>query len=74
MGYDYLKESKTLISGDAVVVEGDSLVIANPQYTLDLEAAKASVKKLLTYDIDKIICYHGGIYTKDIKRELARIK
>lgn len=70
----YLKESKTLISGDAVVVEGENLAIANPQYTLDLEAARASIKKLLTYDIDKIICYHGGIFTKDIESELEKIQ
>lgn len=69
----YIKDSKTLISGDALVVEDNKLAIANPQYTLDIAEAKNSIKKLLNYEIDKIICYHGGIYTEDIKRSLERI-
>lgn len=68
----YLKQSKTLIAGDALVVE-DGLVIANPQYTLDMTGAKNSIKKLLSYEIDRVICYHGGIYTKDIKKSLERL-
>lgn len=69
----YVKDSKTLIAGDALVVEDNKLVIANPQYTLDMEEAKKSVKKLLNYEIDRIICYHGGIYTENIKDALQNI-
>lgn len=69
----YVKDSKTLIAGDALVIENDELVIANPQYTLDIEEAKKSAEKLLNYDIDRVICYHGGIYTKNIKEALGRI-
>ncbi|WP_099192301.1 MBL fold metallo-hydrolase [Tepidibacter mesophilus] len=69
----YIKESKTLISGDALVIENDKLIIANPQYTLDMVNAKNSIKKLLDYEIDRIVCYHGGIYTKNIKESLQNI-
>jgi glyoxylase-like metal-dependent hydrolase (beta-lactamase superfamily II) len=69
----YVKDHKTLIAGDAVVVENDNLAIANPQYTLDMEEAQRSILKLLPYEIDKIICYHGGIYTKDIKESLREL-
>jgi glyoxylase-like metal-dependent hydrolase (beta-lactamase superfamily II) len=69
----YAKESKTLISGDALVLENDKLAIANPNYTLNIKEAKESVYKLLNYDIDKIVCYHGGIYTEEIKSSLKRI-
>ncbi|MBU5483958.1 MBL fold metallo-hydrolase [Clostridium sp. MSJ-11] len=69
----YHKESKSLIAGDALVIENGELVIALPQYTLDMNEARNSVKKLLNYDIDRIICYHGGIYTKDITKSLKRI-
>ncbi len=69
----YIKDSKTLIAGDALVVEDDKLTIANPQYTLDIISAKNSIKKLLNYEIDKIVCYHGGVYTKDIKKSLENI-
>lgn len=69
----YLKNSKTLISGDALVVENDKLMIPYPQYTLDIDEAKNSIKKLLNYEIDQIICYHGGIYIKDIEESLQSI-
>lgn len=69
----YVKDSKTLIAGDALVIENEELVIANPQYTLDIEEAKKSVEKLLNYDIDRVICYHGGIYTKNIVEALEKI-
>ncbi|EPY2285721.1 MBL fold metallo-hydrolase [Clostridium sporogenes] len=69
----YIKDSKTLIAGDALVIEDDKLTIANPQYTLDIISAKNSIKKLLNYEIDKIVCYHGGVYTKDIKKSLENI-
>lgn len=64
----YIKESKTLIAGDALVIENDKLDIANPQYTLDIKEAKKSIDKLGNYDIDKVICYHGGVYQSDIKK------
>lgn len=69
----YAEESKTLISGDALVIEDNKLAIANPNYTIDMNKAKESIYKLLNYDIDKIICYHGGIYTGEIKHSLKRI-
>ncbi|MEW9095881.1 MAG: MBL fold metallo-hydrolase [Clostridiaceae bacterium] len=69
----YHKESKSLIAGDALVIENGELVIALPQYTLDMNEARNSVEKLLNYDIDRIICYHGGIYTKDTTEALKRI-
>lgn len=69
----YVKESKTLISGDALVIENDELAIANPSYTLDLVEAKKSIKKLLNYDIETIICYHGGLYRGNIEASLKKL-
>ena len=57
----YIEESKTLVASDAIVYEDGELEIANPDYTLDLNAAIDSVKKLRQLDIKKIICYHGGV-------------
>ncbi|MGO0062890.1 MBL fold metallo-hydrolase [Brevibacillus fluminis] len=61
----YIPASKTLIAGDAVVVEEGRLEIANPQFALDLEAALRSVRRLLDDEIEHIVCYHGGKYTSD---------
>jgi glyoxylase-like metal-dependent hydrolase (beta-lactamase superfamily II) len=69
----YAKESKTLIAGDALVVEGENLAIANPNYTLDMDTSKESIRKLLNYDIEKIVCYHGGVHTREIKTLIERI-
>lgn len=69
----YIKASKTLIAGDALVIENHELAIANPQYTLDMVEAKKSIIKLMNYEIDEIICYHGGVCKKDIKKSLSRI-
>lgn len=66
----YLKETKTLIAGDALVVENGELMIANPQYTLDMQKAKESIRKLLSYEIDTILCYHGGVCSKNIEDAL----
>lgn len=57
----YLKQQKTVITGDAAALENNELVIANPQFTLDIENANKSLSKLLAYNAESIICYHGGI-------------
>ncbi|MDW5550258.1 MBL fold metallo-hydrolase [Methanosarcina sp.] len=69
----YLHESKTLIAGDALFLQDGELVISHPTATLDMEQAKKSIKKLLDYDIDKIVCYHGGVYKDNIKETLTKI-
>ncbi|KKO50771.1 hypothetical protein XI25_30785, partial [Paenibacillus sp. DMB20] len=66
----YLPADKTLIAGDAVVIENGQLNIANPQFTLDLDEAVHSVQRLLNYDIERIICYHGGLFQGDVKQAL----
>lgn len=67
----YLKKSKTLITGDVVVIENGILNIANPQFAIDLAQAVASVKKLQYYDIEKLVCYHGGILTENIQGQIT---
>ena len=62
----YSKKFKTLITGDAMVAENENLFLANPQYTLDMKEAIKSIRKFLEYDVQQIICYHGGIITGDI--------
>lgn len=58
----YLKEEKVLITGDAAAIENGELVIANPQFTLDIDKAEESLKKIKSFGAEKIICYHGGLY------------
>lgn len=64
----YSKNKRTMITGDAAVLEDNQLVIANPQFTLDLDKAKKSLTKLMSYDVETFICYHGGILKKSLKQ------
>lgn len=56
----YLEESNSVVTGDAAVVEDGKLVIANPHFTLDLEKAEESLKKLKDIKADIYYCHHGG--------------
>ncbi|MDO3681333.1 MBL fold metallo-hydrolase [Paenibacillus ehimensis] len=69
----YLPASRTLIAGDAVVIEQGKLDIANPQFTLDLEEAVRSVRRLLDYNVERLICYHGGCFHGDVKKALRQL-
>lgn len=69
----YLLESKTLISGDALVIEQGRLDLANPQYTLNLQEAVRSIERLLDYEIEQVICYHGGLYSGNVRQALQAI-
>jgi glyoxylase-like metal-dependent hydrolase (beta-lactamase superfamily II) len=69
----YLPTLKTLIAGDAFVIDRDAFDIANPQFTLDLPAAIDSIRKLTDLDIDTVICYHGGRLQGDIRKKLLEL-
>ncbi len=69
----YLPASKTLIAGDALFVEGGSLVPAPPFINADTPMALASIKKFTHCDIANVIAYHGGLFQDDPNRRLAEI-
>ncbi|MGC5328686.1 MBL fold metallo-hydrolase [Brevibacillus sp. SYSU BS000544] len=69
----YHKQSKTLIAGDALGIVDGQLIGPEPQYTLDMAAARKSLKKLMEYDIQSIICYHGGLYNKNANQRIAEL-
>ena len=31
------------------------------------------MKKLMEYDIETVICYHGGIYKGDVKKRIVEL-
>lgn len=69
----YLKRSKTLIAGDSLFVT-DGLLVPAPQFiNHDSETALKSLKKLTPYDIDTVICYHGGLYRDNPGRRIAEL-
>ncbi len=58
----YLNEGKVLLAGDAAVVEGSHLTVANPQFALNLSEASTSLEKVRSYGAEEIICFHGGVF------------
>jgi glyoxylase-like metal-dependent hydrolase (beta-lactamase superfamily II) len=67
----YHHDSKTLITGDAIVADNGKLVGPNPNATPDMDQAYESLKKFTSYDIETVICYHGGVCTDNVKKQLA---
>ena len=60
----FLPELDTIIAGDAIALEDGRPVIANPQFTLEMENATISMERLLEHPAKQIICYHGGVHKK----------
>lgn len=69
----YLKKWKILIAGDILSVKEGLLIKANEDYNYDNELNMESIKKLMKYDIETVICYHGGIYKSDVKKRIVEL-
>ncbi|HET7580190.1 MAG TPA: MBL fold metallo-hydrolase [Bacillales bacterium] len=67
----YLNESKTLVTGDALIAQDGKLIGLNEQATPDMETAVKSLKKFVPYDIETVICYHGGVCTGNVNEQIA---
>jgi glyoxylase-like metal-dependent hydrolase (beta-lactamase superfamily II) len=57
----FVRNEKTVVTGDALIALRGRLHAASSRYSFDMEAAKLSAKKLLNLDADRFICYHGGV-------------
>lgn len=66
----YHNQSKTLIAGDALNVIEGQLVGPIPEFSADIDLAVKSLRKLTQYDIETVICYHGGIYRENVNQHL----
>lgn len=69
----YLKRYKTLITGDAMNIVDGKLQGPKPQYTYNMVEALRSLKKLTQYDVQRIICYHGGQFTDMPNQRIAEL-
>ncbi len=66
----YLNAFKVLVAGDALTVKDGKLSVVDAGSVMDVSAARESMRKLLTYDIQRVISYHGGIAAHEIKKSL----
>ncbi|MCP3740820.1 MBL fold metallo-hydrolase [Rossellomorea sp. BNER] len=69
----YLKKSRVLIAGDAMICMDGNLRGPVEQTTLDMDTAISSLETLLAYDIDSVICYHGGVCNRKVHDQIESI-
>ncbi|WP_336776751.1 MBL fold metallo-hydrolase [Paenibacillus sp. MMO-58] len=69
----YHQPSKTLIAGDAMVVANGELNGPREAVTPDMASALQSLKKLKDFDIETVICYHGGVFKGDVQGRIAAL-
>lgn len=69
----YFKQSKVLIAGDILAVSDGLLVRGNQVYNFDNQENNRSIQKLMKYDIETVICYHGGMYNDNVNKRIAKL-
>lgn len=71
----YHHPSKTLIVGDALNITDGTLTGPRKDILMegDYETALGSLQKLLKFDVENIITYHGGLYTKKPHESIENI-
>lgn len=69
----YHRNSKTLVTGDAMVSENGKLLGPSAQATPDMEEALKSLKKFAALDIEQVVCYHGGLCNFQVNEQIANL-
>ncbi len=70
----YHLPSKTLLAADALQVRDGQLVRTPSEHDYDARQAAQSLRRLARYDIARVICYHGGLYTAgDVNARIAEL-
>ncbi|KOO49148.1 MBL fold metallo-hydrolase [Viridibacillus arvi] len=59
----YFPGLKSVITGDAAVNEEQELIIANPNFCLDIDNAQQSLRKIKNLKPETYYCYHGGEFS-----------
>lgn len=69
----YLKHWKILIAGDIFCIKDGMLCRQNQDLNFDNELNEKSIQKLMKYDIETVICYHGGMYNDNVNKRIAEL-
>jgi len=69
----YFQQWKLLIAGDILNVEDGILNKTKEDINFNNELNIKSIEKLMKYDIETVICYHGGLYKGDVKKRLGEL-
>lgn len=69
----YHQASKTLLASDALVIHNGELLGSSPYSTVNMEQAIRSLEKFKPFDIETVVCYHGGLLRGDINERIAAL-
>ena len=69
----YIEREKVLIAGDAFIIKDGNIRTTDSDLNFNDKEYYSSLKKLHNYDIREAICYHGGIYKKNINKAIKDI-
>jgi glyoxylase-like metal-dependent hydrolase (beta-lactamase superfamily II) len=69
----YHPSSKTLIAADALTVVEGRLSRPNASVDADRTLAGTSLQKLAQYEIETVICYHGGLFRGSANQRIAEL-
>ncbi len=67
----HFPEAKVLLAADAVVAADGSIAGPNEQFTPDVETALDSVATLADLEVERTLCYHGGLAAEGSERLAA---
>ncbi len=59
----FLRNSGTVIAGDALVIHKGQLTGPHPQMSEDMQAARSAIAHIAEYPVRDVLCFHGG-YTQ----------
>lgn len=66
-----LADAGLLLAADALTADEDGLQGPSPEYTLDSAEAARSVGRLAGLDVDRTLCFHGGLVAAGTDRIAA---
>ena len=69
----YIEREKVLIAGDAFIIKDGNISTTDSDLNFNDEEYYSSLKKIHNYDIREVICYHGGVYKKNINEAIESI-
>jgi glyoxylase-like metal-dependent hydrolase (beta-lactamase superfamily II) len=69
----YHKGSRTLIVGDCLMANNGKLMLPDKGLCSDYTQAMESLRNLLKYNIDRAICYHGGLVEHGINLKIEQL-
>ncbi|PSP53186.1 MBL fold metallo-hydrolase [Halobacteriales archaeon QH_7_68_42] len=64
----YFPEERLLVAADALTADEDGLQGPSEHFTIDIDGAAESVRRLAGLEVETVHCYHGGTVAADSDR------